>query len=62
MMNCQNCQNWQLKQAGQMAKHGYAACTLGKPYEFLSAQHACPQHRAATDEVAQARAVWLAKR
>lgn len=62
MTTCLTCQHWQPKQSGEMAKHGYAVCAKGVPYEFLSANHpACPKLEPVPDKVLADRQAWVAK-
>lgn len=58
-MACKTCQHWSPKKAGQMAKHHFALCAQGKPWEFKSPEHQCLKHKPAAEDVTAARIVWL---
>ncbi len=60
-MTCQTCLNWSPKQSGQMARYGLAICLKGKRWTYLPPQHTCNQHKAAAEDVVNARVVWLNK-
>lgn len=38
-----------------MARQGYAMCSKGKRYEFVSPWHTCSQHSAASAEIVEKR-------
>ena len=60
-MTCQTCLNWSPKQSGQMARYGLAICLKGKRWTYLPPQATCNQHKAAAEDVVNARVVWLNK-
>jgi hypothetical protein len=44
-----------------MSRYGFALCSLGKKWEFLSLNHSCPRFTETTKEVADARMVWAGR-
>jgi hypothetical protein len=44
-----------------MARYGLAICLKGKRWTYLPPQHTCNQHKAAAEDVVNARVVWLNK-
>jgi hypothetical protein len=44
-----------------MARYGLAICLKGKRWTYLPPQHTCHQHKAAAEDVVNARVVWLNK-
>jgi hypothetical protein len=44
-----------------MARYGLAICLKGKRWTYLPPQATCNQHKAAAEDVVNARVVWLNK-
>lgn len=60
-MTCLTCNNWRLKDAGAMARHGYGNCSLRKKWYFFAPQNTCDSHTPASGEVVDARRTYLDK-
>ena len=56
---CLTCQHWQPRQAGDMARHGFAPCELRPPHTHRSKSASCGKYAAVADEVAQKRIAWF---
>lgn len=61
-MTCATCIHWAPRQHREMAKHGMAACSVGKSWKFFPPQHACGRHAPAAADVQAARVQWLARK
>ena len=60
-MTCATCTNWLPKESGGMSKHRMALCSLGTRWTFYPPQHTCGKHKAASQEVIEARVLWINK-
>lgn len=61
-MTCAACQFWRLKDAGQMAKHGFGLCAKQSRARFFPAQHTCTSYAAADADIVKDRAAYLNRR
>lgn len=59
-VQCLTCQNFNLRDAGRMAREGFGLCAKRRPHEFMSAvyQRDCRKHVPAADEVVAKRREW----
>lgn len=58
-LTCTTCAHWNLKRAGQMARHSYGLCDKGKPWAYKAPGHACKKHSDAPAPIVAARVKWL---
>ncbi len=59
MTRCVGCNNWRLKDAKDMGKHGFGLCAHGKPWQFKSPSGTCERAVKAPADVIAARVKWL---
>jgi len=60
-MNCLNCENWSMKQSGELAKHGFAICLKQERHRFFPPQNTCGKFSQAEQKVVEARKNYLNK-
>jgi hypothetical protein len=58
---CSTCANWRLKES-QLARAGFASCSIGKHYTHVAAIYTCASHKPAAPEIVAARLAWLDKK
>lgn len=64
-MNCQSCTHWRLKDARDMAKHGFGLCKQIREHHsarFMSAHHTCDKYAPASQEVIGKRRDYLERK
>lgn len=62
-MTCATCTHWRLKDARDMARHGFGLCAREKnTARYFGASHSCNSHAPATQEVVQSRRDYLEKK
>lgn len=61
-MNCQSCTHWRLKDARDMAKHGFGLCAKQSRARYFPAQNICPSFAAAAEDIVKDRAAYLNRR
>lgn len=58
-MSCTDCESWNLKSAGAMARQGFGHCANRPKWEFVA--RGCAQIKPAAAAVIAARLAWLNK-
>lgn len=60
MTTCATCTNWSLK-ASPLARQGFATCSAGNRWNYLTPKGACAAHKPLEQAAADARILWLGR-
>lgn len=61
-MSCLTCKHWEPRKSAAMANSGFAACAMGRSYEFLPLRYSCERESALPDGLKEKRVTWAQRK